>query len=1090
MNRLIYHNLNKSVLTHANSYRYHHFIRASSSLSSFNKITNSSSNNNGGGGGEWKKLIFTDLHVSTKTLDRCLTVLRNVRECSKERSISDVVFLGDFWHHRNILQVRHIDKLLFEFEQWQKQRINAIFIPGNHDQVSVDGSVHGIQFLGLFDNITLATDPIIDHHNRIAYLPWREQKEQQSKLFSDLYNDNIESGTTSTATSTSTLPWTVFAHAEIKGAISNNSYRSTGKVTDMKGMSKLRACYLGHYHQRQQLGVNTWYIGSPYQQNFGEMNHPHGIAIVSSGDRIEPEFIELGELPKHHKLYYPVDFIGNKVKENDIVEVKATKDQMKQQHFIDSINSLPILSELRRVMVSNDNVNNNNNNSSSEITTIKKKSIKSMSSYKFEDFLVEYVEKMIPEDGAKKEHYINVGKDILSHIKDHVITPIGRNVKITKMELSNFSGVKGDFSVDFNPGMFMIRGKMGVGKSSIFEALVWSLYGSTSPRKSNATSSLKGDEVINDSAKQTLVKVQLEVDGRPITITRSKKRNHGSKIVIDGLGQEYRQGVTADDQQATIHNIVGLDYDLFRMCVYLGQGSIANFATDTDKRRKELLIRAFSLGICIPASKLAKEQRKKQEQKVDDLIRQKDRLAASLSTWNSIDYQEELANFNKKRMEKIEYLEDTITQKKNTLSSLVAENDNSNNNIDEAKQLSLEDERIDLQNELKHLEYDARQYLESYQISLVSINTKFNRCQFSIDKNRDEIRSLESRLKKLTKSTSTPVSSHSHKQSADNPMTCSECGQSIDQTIQDNQIEQCKSNINSLQSDVEQLELELATIDKEKQLLQTQRLDYNRNQNQEKATVERQLREIETKLNNTTTIKIEYLRKEIKELEYQLSQMVNDHSTNPFISQQRIRETNIEKLESEIATIGNKLTGVEQPHLDTLKFWEAGFGTNGLSTIALNHVIAEIEDYANEYISIMSGGKLFVTLSLSSSTDDDLTIDVFELNAATNQLQKRSFYQLSGGQRRCVELAFSPFALSQVIFNQVGSTVSLMIIDELTNHLDQQVKPIICDLLRQLLKERETVVVVDHDQSVQSEFDTVFSLEQDPQSQQHKLLEI
>lgn len=71
------------------------------------------------------------------------------------------------------------------------------------------------------------------------------------------------------------------------------------------------------------------------------------------------------------------------------------------------------------------------------------------------------------------------------------------------------------------------------------------------------------------------------------------------------------------DQQNLVNNIVGLDFDTWRMCVYLGQGispdvlavdnlqlasqrydagAVSNFVTDADKRRKELLSRALNLG--------------------------------------------------------------------------------------------------------------------------------------------------------------------------------------------------------------------------------------------------------------------------------------------------------------------------------------------------------------------------------------------------------------------------------------------------------------------------------------------------------------
>ncbi len=54
-------------------------------------------------------MLFSDLHVSAATIDRCIATLGLIRDLSREES-APVVFLGDFWHHRHSLQVRHVDR--------------------------------------------------------------------------------------------------------------------------------------------------------------------------------------------------------------------------------------------------------------------------------------------------------------------------------------------------------------------------------------------------------------------------------------------------------------------------------------------------------------------------------------------------------------------------------------------------------------------------------------------------------------------------------------------------------------------------------------------------------------------------------------------------------------------------------------------------------------------------------------------------------------------------------------------------------------------------------------------------------------------
>ncbi len=42
-------------------------------------------------------VIFSDLHVSERSLDTCLDVLRHVHSTAVKRE-AGVIFLGDFWH--------------------------------------------------------------------------------------------------------------------------------------------------------------------------------------------------------------------------------------------------------------------------------------------------------------------------------------------------------------------------------------------------------------------------------------------------------------------------------------------------------------------------------------------------------------------------------------------------------------------------------------------------------------------------------------------------------------------------------------------------------------------------------------------------------------------------------------------------------------------------------------------------------------------------------------------------------------------------------------------------------------------------------
>lgn len=78
-----------------------------------------------------KWILFSDLHVSEKSIETCIGVLRKIREEARQKD-AGILFLGDFWHHRGILHVPTLNLILDELKIWD---IPTIMLTGNHDQV-------------------------------------------------------------------------------------------------------------------------------------------------------------------------------------------------------------------------------------------------------------------------------------------------------------------------------------------------------------------------------------------------------------------------------------------------------------------------------------------------------------------------------------------------------------------------------------------------------------------------------------------------------------------------------------------------------------------------------------------------------------------------------------------------------------------------------------------------------------------------------------------------------------------------------------------------------------------------------------------
>jgi predicted MPP superfamily phosphohydrolase len=94
--------------------------------------------------------MLTDLHCAPSTIDTCLQVLQRIHAQAVARN-AGALFLGDFWHHRATICVDLLNNVLQELSSWQGP---LIMIPGNHDQLSLGGHIHGLPSLEIhFESI-------------------------------------------------------------------------------------------------------------------------------------------------------------------------------------------------------------------------------------------------------------------------------------------------------------------------------------------------------------------------------------------------------------------------------------------------------------------------------------------------------------------------------------------------------------------------------------------------------------------------------------------------------------------------------------------------------------------------------------------------------------------------------------------------------------------------------------------------------------------------------------------------------------------------------------------------------------------------
>lgn len=99
-------------------------------------------------------------------------------------------------------------------------------------------------------------------------------------------------------------PIVILGHLEISGTKMKSGTSLTGLPTEL--FDPAVVTLLGHIHIPQQLGLNIHYVGSPFQQDFGEAGEAKRLALVTiDGNAITLEWIALEGFPQYRYVTWP-----------------------------------------------------------------------------------------------------------------------------------------------------------------------------------------------------------------------------------------------------------------------------------------------------------------------------------------------------------------------------------------------------------------------------------------------------------------------------------------------------------------------------------------------------------------------------------------------------------------------------------------------------------------------------------------------------------------------------------------------------------------------------------------------------------------
>lgn len=201
-------------------------------------------------------------------------------------------------------------------------------------------------------------------------------------------------------------------------------------------------------------------------------------------------------------------------------------------------------------------------------------------------------------------------------------------IQFTKLNIEGFCSIP-NLSLDLNTtGITIIRGVNGEGKSSIFSALVWGLYGKTPKDISDVNTWEKLRKKDYQGTKVEVYFLKNNQVHRVIRCLNYKGNVDGAKgssrliydVDANPISEKYKPQI-----QAKIAEALEMSYNLFINSVMFGQG-ITRLIEETGTEQKNLFEEIFSLNYLTKARDIAKAQYNKYEKEAYEVNHQLDIL--------------------------------------------------------------------------------------------------------------------------------------------------------------------------------------------------------------------------------------------------------------------------------------------------------------------------------------------------------------------------------------------------------------------------------------------------------------------------------
>ena len=227
-----------------------------------------------------KAALFTDIHFGLKSNSSvhnqdCEDFVDWYIAKAKEEGCDTGIFMGDWHHNRNSLNITTMDYSLRALEKLGKAFDQFFFFPGNHDLYYKDKrDIHSVEFGKYIPGVTVVHEPTTI--GNVTLCPW---------LVGDEWKTVGKKGGKY-----------IFGHFELPSFFMNAMVQMPdhGEI-QLSDFKNYELGFSGHFHKRQRKG-NMIYIGNAFPHNYADAWDDERGMTVLEWDK-DPVYYEWDQQP-------------------------------------------------------------------------------------------------------------------------------------------------------------------------------------------------------------------------------------------------------------------------------------------------------------------------------------------------------------------------------------------------------------------------------------------------------------------------------------------------------------------------------------------------------------------------------------------------------------------------------------------------------------------------------------------------------------------------------------------------------------------------------------------------------------------------